>query len=129
VRTCKTVHQYQVLEMCFREYRNKICKWVLYCASVKENLHCVLVVPLRPSDGTKIELQVSPNFIKSLCVLRCSANLKSITVFPFETPIGQILYTAVIAHYSKSHCEHMNTLFRQNSELFNIKPGGKQSRF
>jgi len=34
---------------------NKICKRILSSASVKENLHCVFVVPLRSCKGTIIE--------------------------------------------------------------------------
>ena len=79
VRTRKTVHQYQVLEMCFGEYLNEICKWVLSSASVKANLHCVLEVPLRPSNGNTFEFSVDKKnqLDVSFCILYLSSNICS----------------------------------------------------
>jgi hypothetical protein len=38
-----------------------------------------------------------------------------------------MLHTEIIAVYSQIHTKHINTLWGQNVELLDIKPGGKYS--
>jgi len=38
-----------------------------------------------------------------------------------------VLYSEIIADCSQIHTKHINTLFGQNVELLNVKPGGTYS--